>query len=274
MSCSRLSPYLAYGNISCREIWQVTDRAKNSENSWGLDNFQTRLWWRSHYLQKLESMWQLEFAPINRGMKQLDRSQDETLFNAWATGNTGFPMVDASMRCLIHNGWINFRMRAMLVTFATFALWLDWRLVATHLARLFLDFEPGIHYPQIQMQAGLTGYHTLRIFNPTVQCREHDADGFFLKEWLPELSNLQAPQIYEPWKISPMEESFFNFKIGIDYPTPIVDYDKATKINKDKYWTIRQSNQVIRELPAVWNKMCLPKNIEEYKKLNKRNNNN
>ncbi|HPH19096.1 MAG TPA: FAD-binding domain-containing protein, partial [Haliscomenobacter sp.] len=131
-----------------------------SADRWNLNNFRSRLWWRSHFIQKLETDWRVEIAPINPVFVQLDRQMDGPWFEAWAQGKTGFPMVDASMRCLQATGWINFRMRAMLVSFATFVLWLDWRPVATHLARLFLDFEPGIHYPQIQMQAGLTGYHT------------------------------------------------------------------------------------------------------------------
>ncbi len=264
-SCSRLSPYLAYGNISSRESWQATIRATTAVKKWSLDNFRTRLWWRSHYIQKLESMWRMEFQPINPGMKQLKRQNSENLFHAWSNGNTGFPMVDASMRCLQRTGWINFRMRAMLVTFATFTLWLDWRLIATHLAKLFLDFEPGIHYPQIQMQAGLTGYHTLRIFNPTVQSKQHDPEGNFVREWIPALEKVPTPQIYEPWKMSSMEQSFFQCKIGDDYPFPIVDYRTATQQHKRDYWQIRNSKQVKNALPGIWQRLCLQENIESYK---------
>ncbi|MEL6923676.1 MAG: FAD-binding domain-containing protein [Bacteroidota bacterium] len=264
-SCSRLSPYLAFGCISSREVYQnisVVGEAITSD--WNIKNFRSRLWWRSHYLQKLESWWRVEMQPINPAFNKLDRQIGGPLFEAWAEGRTGFPMVDASMRCLQATGWINFRMRAMLVTFASFALWLDWRPVAAHLARLFLDYDPGIHYPQIQMQAGLTGYHTLRIFNPTVQVREHDANGNFILQWLPELSQIPKPHLAEPWKMTSMEQTFYEFEIGKDYPAPIVDYDKAVAANKDRYWAIRQNPEARRHLPAIWQRFCIPSDIEKY----------
>lgn len=266
-SCSRLSPYIAFGNISIREIWrQSKSRQSHPELGWHLKNFQSRVWWRSHYMQKLESNWKMEFEPINSGFKQLDRHGNAAFFEAWRTGNTGEPMIDASMRCLLATGWINFRMRAMLATYATFTLWLDWKLVATHLAKVFLDFEPGIHYPQFQMQAGLTGYHPLRIYNPLVQAEQHDPDGTFIKKWVPELRSIPPPLLFEPWKMTPLDQSFFHCKIGKHYPAPIVDYNKSTKINKDKYWIIRNLEATKKELPKIWHRLCLPESIQSYKK--------
>ena len=265
-SCSRLSACLAFGNLSPREVWQkATEMNSHPLIGWHAKNFQSRLWWRCHYMQKLESQWQIEFDPINPGFKKLDRHQDATLFKAWSTGHTGYPMVDASMRCLISTGWLNFRMRAMLATFACFALWLDWKLAATHLARTFLDFEPGIHFPQFQMQAGLTGYHPLRIFNPLVQAKQHDPQAAFIKQWLPELSNIPVPLIFEPWKMTTMDQAFFNCQIGKEYPNPIINYDELIKINKDKYWKIRNLEDSILALPKIWHKLCLPDNIQSYK---------
>ncbi|MCB9080669.1 MAG: deoxyribodipyrimidine photo-lyase, partial [Lewinellaceae bacterium] len=220
-SCSRLSPYLAWGNISPRHLWQeIGGHPEENPIGRSLHAFRTRLWWRSHYLQKLESDWRMEFNPINAGFAAADQDLDENLFNAWATGRTGYPMVDASIRCLKATGWINFRMRAMLVTFATFTLGLPWQQVAWHLARLFLDYEPGIHYPQVQMQAGLTGYHTLRIYNPTVQAVRHDPEGVFIHAWLPELRLVPPPQCFEPWKLTALEAELYQVKLGTDYPNP------------------------------------------------------
>ncbi|NJK83212.1 MAG: deoxyribodipyrimidine photolyase, partial [Saprospiraceae bacterium] len=218
VSSSRVSPFLAYGNLSIRQLYKMVEAQKpHSKHAAMLEHFQTRLWWRSHYLQKLESEWQMEFKPINRGFLVLDRTLDER-FEAWANAKTGFPIVDASMRCLEATGYLNFRMRAMLVTFATFTLWQDWKAVATHLAHLFLDFEPGIHYPQIQMQAGLTGYHTMRIFNPIVQAEKYDPDGIFIKKWMPELQNVPSKLLPEIWKMTLLEQRFYGCILGKDYP--------------------------------------------------------
>jgi deoxyribodipyrimidine photo-lyase len=267
LSCSRLSPYLAWGNISVRELWQycVMNRNERTDLGRSLAHFQERLWWRSHYLQKLEAEWQLEFRPINPGFATLDRAWDATRFTAWSTGQTGFPMVDASMRCLATTGWLNFRMRAMLVTFATFSLGLPWRPVALHLAHLFLDYEPGIHYAQHQMQAGLTGYHTPRIYNPTVQAEQNDPTGSFIHTWVPELRPVPAPQCHQPWLLTPLEQGMYRFQLGRDYPAPLIDFAEETAKNKDRYWQLRRSSAVQQELPTVWERHCLPKNIAQYR---------
>lgn len=250
-SCSRMSPYLAWGNISLKQVYQQL-LAHWNDTGWrrALTAFASRLHWHCHFMQKFESETEMEFRAVNRGYQDFPWREDKQAefdLLAWQRGRTGFPLVDASMRCLIATGYINFRMRAMLVSFLCHQLHIDWRRGAHYLAQLFLDFEPGIHYPQLQMQAGVTGTNTIRIYNPTKQAEEQDSEGKFIREWLPELSELADEIIHRPWEITPMESIMLNFELGHDYPYPIVDIKTASKYSRDLLWSWRERNDVKNE---------------------------
>ena len=259
-ACSRLSPHLAFGTISMRSVHQATEGAIASlragaderDLAKALRSFSGRLRWHCHFMQKLEDQPSIEFENFARvcdGLRENDF--DATRFEAWCAGQTGYPMVDACMRSLVATGWLNFRMRAMLVSFASYHLWLHWRPTGIFLARQFLDFEAGIHWSQMQMQSGTTGINTLRMYSPTKQAQDQDPDGRFIRHWVPELARVPLPYLAEPWKMNDTLQRMASCTIGQDYPAPIVDDKVAIKAAKDRMYGLRQTPEARAEANAV-----------------------
>jgi len=217
-----------------------------------LKAFEARLHWHCHFMQKLESEPRLEFENLHRACDGLrEDSFNEDHFAAWCAGRTGFPMVDACMRSLLATGWLNFRMRAMLVSFAAYDLWLHWRRPAVFLARHFLDFEPGIHFSQFQMQSGTTGINTLRMYSPTKQGQDHDPDGHFIRRWVPELEPVPTEHIHEPWLMPGDLQQRIGCVIGRHYPAPIVDHRTAIAFAKEKLYGLRRTSAARAESAAI-----------------------
>jgi deoxyribodipyrimidine photo-lyase len=254
--CSRLSPHLAFGTLSLRTVHQATEVAirdtPDRALAYALRGFAGRLRWHCHFMQKLEDEPGIEFhnfARIYDGLRENDF--DGAHFAAWCEGRTGYPMVDACMRSLRATGWLNFRMRAMLVSFASYHLWLHWRQTGLFLARQFLDYEPGIHWSQMQMQSGTTGINTLRMYSPAKQARDQDPQGLFIRRWVPELTRVPLPYLAEPWKMDMSVQRMAGCTIGADYPFPIVDDQQAMKAAKDRMYGLRKTAEAREEASSV-----------------------
>ncbi|ADI15382.1 FAD-binding domain-containing protein [Truepera radiovictrix] len=257
---SRLSPYLALGNLSVRQVFAASARRRlelrahlgaGSRFERALLAFETRLRWRDAFIQKLEWYPRTEFENLNRGFDGMREGLPEVLarerLEAFAAGRTGYPMVDACMRALQAGGWLNFRMRALLVSFACYHLWLDWRPVGRLLARGWLDYEPGIHWPQLQMQSGVTGVHAPRIYSPAKQARDHDPTGAFIRRWVPELAGLPTHDLAEPWAAPPLVQTMLGCVVGKHYPAPIVDPKAAYAEARRTLGAWRARDEVRRE---------------------------
>jgi deoxyribodipyrimidine photo-lyase len=252
LSCGRISPYLAWGNISIKQAYQEVrfhDNFKQAKRAYTA--FLTRLKWHCHFIQKFEVENTYETHCVNAGYELLERPYDETVVRAWKEGKTGYPLVDACMRCVIETGWLNFRMRAMVVSFLCHHLDQDWRTGVYFLAQQFLDYDPGIHYPQFQMQAGTTGVNMVRIYNPIKQSQDHDPEGIFIKKWVPELSVVPTTFIHEPWKMTRMDQMLIQIDLDEIYPQPIVDHIKSGQNAKNKIWNHRKQKFVKQEKKRI-----------------------
>jgi deoxyribodipyrimidine photo-lyase len=213
-----------------------------------LHSFGGRLHWHCHFMQKLEDAPEIEWRNLHPAADVLDRSDDpsDPKLIAWAKGETGFPFVDACLRALIHTGWMNFRMRAMLQAFACYHLWLHWRQTGLVLARLFTDYEPGIHWSQAQMQAGTTGINTTRIYNPVKQGHDQDPAGTFVRAWLPELAGVPDAYIHEPWTW-PNAHTL----LGHAYPERIVDHQAAARFARQRMARMRAAPEAKQQADRI-----------------------
>ena len=248
-SCSRLSPHLALGTVSVKEVIAlIKNLTSNSQYKMNItkrnsEAFLSRLAWRCHFIQKLEDMPDLELKCMHQHFEGIRDGHNDKWLNAWKLGKTGYPYIDACMRSLICEGWLNFRARASLVSFASYHLWLDWRETGNYLASLFTDFEPGIHFSQMQMQSGVTGINTIRIYNPIIQSKQNDPSGYFIKKWIPELKGIKNCYIHEPWLIKKANKYISSKVIGTEYTSPIINHALEYKKAKHKLSLIDKNDE-------------------------------
>jgi deoxyribodipyrimidine photo-lyase len=262
-ACSRISAHLALGCLSMRETYQAATRARlrwreegDTPFAQSIASFASRLHWHCHFIQKLEDEPGIErraLHPSCEGLRSVGNDH-VAIVKAWEEGQTGFPFVDACMRSLAGTGWLNFRMRSMVMSFSSYHLWQDWRLPAQVLARRFTDFEPGIHYPQVQMQSGTTGVNTARIYNPVKQSRDQDPDGTFIRRWVPEIAALPTAFLHEPWTAPSDILASHGILLGRTYPSPLVDHMQAAASARAAIYGVRKGQAYRSTADAIQSK--------------------
>ncbi|MFG2775505.1 cryptochrome/photolyase family protein [Streptomyces sp. NPDC048350] len=211
---SRLSPYLHFGAVSATE---VVHRAR-SRGGAGADAFVRQMCWRDFHYQVLNARPHSsteDYRPRHDRWREGKRAEADLL--AWKEGRTGYPVVDAAMRQLAHEGWMHNRGRLLAASFLTKTLYLDWRDGARHFLDLLVDGDVANNQLNWQWVAG-TGTDTRpnRVLNPVLQAKRYDPDGAYVRRWVPELSGLEAPAVHEPWKLNG------RLDVSLDYPDPIV----------------------------------------------------
>jgi deoxyribodipyrimidine photo-lyase len=253
-TASRLSPHLAFGTISVREAWQAAHRARAAYVQDGdttfaasLTGFLERLEWRARSIQSLEDR-PLPQTGSGEDIRPVTAMDDPRLAT-WIEGRTGFPLIDACIRSLRETGWLNFRMRAMLVGFATHHLWMDWRRPAERLAALFTDFEPGIHYPQVLAQSAIRGQKAPVVYNPVRLSLQLDPDGTFIRRWIPELAALPDSYLHAPWEAPKAELARAGVILGQTYPMRMVDHVAAAKEARERIARLTRTSRTATAQP-------------------------
>ena len=237
-SSSLLSAHITFGNVSLRQLHKASlkhlERHQNNPSSQNtfwlkqLESFYSRLFWHDTFMQRIEKDTFIDVRIKDPRFKDV-RKDDLVLCDKWLKGETGIPYVDACMKALHHRGWLNFRQRAVMASFAMNVLLLDWRRVGTVLAHAWMDYEPAIHWNQIQMQGGLLPQRHIPMYDVIKQAKQTDPEGLFVKTWCPALKTLNPEVVHEPWLLDPNP-----------YREPIIDLKEAFEHGKTLLYSLKK----------------------------------
>ena len=230
---SGLSPYLRFGLVSIRQAslaaWEAIERTSMDCSAQGAETWLNELIWREFYNSILYHFPFVKDGPFRAKYQRITWRNNQDEFARWKEGTTGYPVVDAAMRQLLHTGWMHNRARMITASFLTKDLLIDWRWGEKWFMQNLLDGDLAANNGGWQWVAG-TGTDAapyFRIFNPTMQGKKFDPKGIYVKQWVPELVNIPEEFIHEPWKMNSQQQRESGCQIGKDYPQPIVEHDMA-----------------------------------------------
>lgn len=231
-STSELSSDLHFGTIDARRI-----RAEVGEDTEGRAAFVRQIAWRDFSFQSISVYPDAVSRPIRPEYGSIAWRHDADGFDAWRTGTTGYPIVDAAMRQLSAEGWMPNRVRMIVASFLVKDLLIDWRRGERHFRRELIDGDLAQNVINWQWVAGtgLDAAPYFRVFNPVTQGERHDPTGVYVRRWVPELAGIDGRAVHAPWKIPPLELAAAGVTLGVEYPAPIVDHAAARERTIDAY---------------------------------------
>ena len=234
---SRLSTHLRFGTISIRRLVAVARRSRGA----GAAAWLSELVWRDFFFAILAARPDVVDHAFRREFDRLAWSRSERHWQAWCAGRTGYPIVDAAMRELAAEGTMHNRLRMVAASFLAKDLGIDWRRGERHFAARLLDYDLAANNGNWQWCAstGCDAQPWFRIFNPVVQSRRFDPDGRYIRRWIPELVRVPDRYLHAPWE---MPRQSGGFRIGRDYPCPVVRHADARGRALARYAAVRQRN--------------------------------
>ena len=240
---SELSVHLRFGTLGIRQAvrlaWPAAKAGQRGAESW-----LSELVWRDFYAQILHHHPRVvrhAFKPAFDTIAWESGAAAERDFAAWCEGRTGYPLIDAAMRCLAQHGVMHNRLRMVTASFLVKDLGIDWRRGEAHFARRLNDFDLASNNGGWQWAAssGCDAQPWFRIFNPVTQSEKFDPDGAFIRRHVSELAAMPAPAVHAPWRASPIELASAGVRLGTNYPLPIVDHDEARRRTLARYAVVR-----------------------------------
>jgi deoxyribodipyrimidine photo-lyase len=244
---SQLSPYLRFGIVSPRQAvvtaLAAAGAADTAAKRKGAETWLNELIWREFYIHILYHFPHVERSSFRPEYDSIQWENDLGAFAAWCEGRTGYPVVDAAMRQLLQTGWMHNRARMIIASFLVKDLLIDWRWGERFFMQHLVDGDPASNNGGWQWTAG-TGTDAapyFRIFNPVLQGKKHDADGIFVRRWLPELARVPDKYLHTPWEMPDDVQRQVGCVIGQDYPGPLIDHGWARERTLAAYARARET---------------------------------
>ena len=242
---SYLGVHLRFGTVSIRKL-AATAHQRTLVGSQGAAVWLSELIWRDFYFQILSNFPHVAvgaFKPEYDAIKWEHGEHAEKLFATWCEGRTGYPLVDAAMAQINQTGYMHNRLRMVVASFLVKDLGIDWRWGERYFAQHLNDFDQSANNAgwQWASSSGCDAQPYFRIFNPTSQSEKFDAEGKFIRKYLPPLSKLPSSAIHEPWNAKPIDLQAAAVSLGDNYPRPIVNHAQAREQTLLRYAVVKKS---------------------------------